>query len=224
MLSAWPRSLVAQPVEAALLEVGVQGGEAGEGRDRHQEVAPGVADQALDLALVVALARPAEAVAEQVVRLQLGEGAGPPPLAAAQDAGHRQPGVVVEDRARHAAEEGEGRVVPVEEGLDPLGRVGLDEAGVRVRQVEAEEVDLAPLAADHRHRLAEVDLGVAGRVGERDEHLAGAAAARARSPSRSCSRPRSRARPAAGHGSAWPCAAAWAAPTGPPSRIGRWSR
>ena len=30
----------------------------------------------------------------------------------------------------------------VEEGLDPLGRVGLDEAGIRVRQVEAEEVDL----------------------------------------------------------------------------------
>ena len=34
-------------------------------RDRDQEVAPGVADQALDLALVVALARPAEAVEEQ---------------------------------------------------------------------------------------------------------------------------------------------------------------
>ena len=59
----------------------------------------------------------------------------------------------------------------VEEGLDPLGRVGLDEAGVRVRQVEAEEVDLLPDAADHRHRLAEVDLGMAGRMGERDEHL-----------------------------------------------------
>jgi hypothetical protein len=45
-------------------------------RHRHQEVAPGVADQPLDLALVVALARPAEAVGEEEVRLQLGEGAG----------------------------------------------------------------------------------------------------------------------------------------------------
>ena len=64
--------------------------------------------------------------------------------------------------------------MPVEEGLGALGRVGPDEAGVRVRQVEAEQVHLAPLAADHRDSLAEVDLGVAGRVGERDEHLPGA--------------------------------------------------
>ena len=40
-----------------------------------------------------------------------------------------------------------------------------------MRQVEAEEVDLAALAADHRHRLAEVDLRMAGRMDERDEHL-----------------------------------------------------
>ena len=62
----------------------------------------------------------------------------------------------------------------VEEGLDPLGRVGLDEAGIRVRQIETEEVDLLLDTPDHRHRLAEVDLGVAGRMGERHEHLLGA--------------------------------------------------
>ena len=62
----------------------------------------------------------------------------------------------------------------VEEGLDPLGRVGLDEAGIRVRQVEAEEVDLLPDTPDHRHRLAKVRLGVAGRMRERHEHLLGA--------------------------------------------------
>jgi hypothetical protein len=75
------------------------------------------------------------------MRLQLGKGPGPLPLAAIQDPGYRQPGVVVEDRARHPAKEGKGRIVPVEEGLDPLGRVSLDEAGIRVRQVKAEEVD-----------------------------------------------------------------------------------
>jgi hypothetical protein len=165
---------VIEPLEAALLEMSVELGEAGEGWDRDQEVAPGIADQALDLALVVALAGPAEPIEEQVVRPQLGEGAGPLPLAAAQDPGHRQPGVVVEDRLGHAAQEGEGRVVAVEEGLDPLGRVGLDEAGVRVRQVEAEEMDLLPDTPDHRHRLAEVRLGMAGRMGERHEHLLGA--------------------------------------------------
>jgi hypothetical protein len=78
--------------------------------------------------------------------------------------GHRQLGVVVEDRARHTAEGGERRVVAVAEGLGPLGRVRPDEAGVAVRQVQGEEVDLAPLAADHRHRLAEVGLGMTGRV------------------------------------------------------------
>jgi hypothetical protein len=40
-----------------------------------------------------------------------------------------------------------------------------------VRQVEAEEVDLLPDTADRRHRLAEIRLRVAGRVGERHEHL-----------------------------------------------------
>ena len=55
---------VIQPVEAMLLEPRVELGEARCRRDQDQEVAPGVADQALDLALVVAFAGPAEAVEE----------------------------------------------------------------------------------------------------------------------------------------------------------------
>jgi hypothetical protein len=43
-----------------------------------------------------------------------------------------------------------------------------------MRQVEAEEMDLLPDTPDHRHRLAEVDLSVARRMGERHEHLLGA--------------------------------------------------
>jgi hypothetical protein len=61
--------------------------------------------------------------------------------------------------------------VPVPKGLDPLGRISFDKADIRVRQVEAEEVDLLPRAADHRHRLAEIDLGVTGLMGQRHEHL-----------------------------------------------------
>jgi hypothetical protein len=105
------------------------------------------------------------------MRPQLGEAARALARAVAADARHRQPGVVVEDGPRHAAEEGEGGVVAVAEGLQPLRRVGLDEAGVRVRQVEAEEVDLPLHPADHRHRLPEVGLRVAGRVRQRHEHL-----------------------------------------------------
>ena len=80
------------------LEMRVELREAGDTRDRHQEVASRIADQPLDLALVVALAGPAEAVEEQVVRLQLGEGARPLSRAITQDAGHCQLGVVVENR------------------------------------------------------------------------------------------------------------------------------
>ena len=53
--------------------------------------------------------------------------------------------------------------------LDPVAQD--HEAGVGVRQVHAEEVDLPTHAADHGDRFAEVDLGVAGRVGQRHKGL-----------------------------------------------------
>ena len=55
-----------------------------------QEVPPDEADQSLDLALVVALARPAEPVLEQIVGLKLREDARSLPLPIAQDPGNRQ--------------------------------------------------------------------------------------------------------------------------------------
>src|SRR3712207_6974728 len=54
---------------------------------------------------------------------------------------------------RSPTEEAEGCNVPVQESLGALGRVGLHESSIRVRQVEAEEVDGLPHALDHRHRL-----------------------------------------------------------------------
>ena len=149
----------------------VQRLEAFERRHRHHEVAAREADQPLDLALVVALARPAEAILEQVVRLQLGEHARALPLAVAQNARHRDLGVVVEDRLRHAAEERERLHVPVAERLRRLCRVGHHEDGVRVRQVQREEVDLALHATDDPDRLAEVGLGMPRRMHQRHEHL-----------------------------------------------------
>ena len=74
-------------------------------RNRHEEVPPDEAGQPLDLALVIALARPAEPVLEQTVGLQLREDARSLPLSIAQDAGNRQSGVVVQDGAGDAAEE-----------------------------------------------------------------------------------------------------------------------
>ena len=96
------------------------------------------------------------------MRLQLGEDPRALPLAVAQDARNRDLGVVVEDRLRHAAEESEGLHVAVAEGFRRLRRIRHHEAGVRVRQVEREEVDLALDAADHGQRLAEVGLRMPG--------------------------------------------------------------
>ena len=43
---------VVEPIEAAPLEMRIEGRKVGDGRHRHQEVAPGVADQALHLAQI----------------------------------------------------------------------------------------------------------------------------------------------------------------------------
>ena len=140
-------------------------------RQRHQVVPPDQPDQTLDLAFVVALAGPAEPIGEQVMRLQFAEHARPLPRSVAQDPRHRQLGVVIQDRRRHPAEERERRNMPGAERLRRLRRIGLHEAGVAVRQVHREEVDLPFHPADHRQRLAEVRLRVAGIMPQRHEHL-----------------------------------------------------
>ena len=72
----------------------------------------------------------------------------------------------------HGGVKRDHRVVAIAERLGRLRRVGLHEAGITVGKIEGKEVDLARHAADHRHRLAEVRLGVAGGMDERHEHLA----------------------------------------------------
>src|SRR5204862_2218797 len=96
---------VSHSTAAAFQQMGVQRREALERRDRHEEVPSRIADQPFDLALLVAFARSSEPVLEQVVRLQLVERPRALPLAVTEDAGHRDPGVVVENRLWHTAEE-----------------------------------------------------------------------------------------------------------------------
>ena len=60
-----------EPLQAARHQPLVQDRQVVHLRDRHHEPAPCRLHQGLDLALVVALAGPAEAVAEQVVRLKM---------------------------------------------------------------------------------------------------------------------------------------------------------
>ncbi len=130
-------------------------------------------DDGFDLALVVPVARTAEAIGEQIVAQQSRERPRPRARAIAADLGHGQPRVVVQDRLRYAPEERERRDMTVEECLRRLGRIRLHERRVRMRQVHVEPVHLLAHAANHADGLAEVDLGVTRRVGERHERLAG---------------------------------------------------
>ena len=54
-------------------------------RNRNHEVAPGIADETLNLALVITLGRTPELVGKQIVTLQLKEGLRPGPLITTQD-------------------------------------------------------------------------------------------------------------------------------------------
>ncbi len=122
-------------------------------------------------ALVVALARAPEPIREQIVRLQLAEHPRPLPRPVTQDPDYGKPGVVVQDRLRHLAEERDRRSVASAEGLRRLRRIGRYEDGVAVRQVHREEVDLLFHPADLRQRLAEVGLGRSRLMAQRHEHL-----------------------------------------------------
>ena len=79
-----------------------------EGRSGHQEIAPSVAHQARHHSLVITLAGTPEPVVEQVVGLDLDEGAGALAPAVPQYLRHRQLGIVVEDALGHSTHERDG--------------------------------------------------------------------------------------------------------------------
>ena len=59
----------------------------------------------------------------------------------------------------------------IAKGLGRLRRIGFHKTTIAVGKVEGKEVDLPRHAADHRHRLTEVRLGVTGGMDERHKHL-----------------------------------------------------
>src|SRR6202521_4418870 len=144
---------------------------------------------------------------------EFGEGSGAQPLAVAENPRHRDLGVVVKNRNRNAAKKAEGRDMPVKKGFRRLRRIGLDETGVRMRQVEAENMQLHPHAADSRQRIRR-SRPERGPVDERAvrKPRAIASAPAERNPSRRYSRRHSRARSEVVRKSASPYVAAWAEP------------
>src|SRR5512144_120935 len=91
--------------------------------------------------------------------------------AATSDLGDGDLQVVGADPAGDTAEEGEGADVPLEERLGALAREGAAEGRVGIRQRQDEQRDLGQLPIQDDLRLAEVDLGLAGAVDQRDEDL-----------------------------------------------------
>lgn len=72
--------------------------------------------------------------------------------------------VMGQRHSRHAAKERERRHNRVKERLGGLVWIGLQEAGTRLRQVYAQEVDILTDATDHADRLVKNHLRMARRV------------------------------------------------------------
>jgi len=105
------------------------------------------------------------------MRLQLAKCLGCFPLAITQDLLHRDLGVVVQNGSWYARKIGEGLIVALQERLRILRRKRHHETVVGLRQVHAQEMTLLLDPANHHHRLAEIHLGIAGRMHQRDKHL-----------------------------------------------------
>ena|GEM_PF-6374432 len=140
-------------------------------RDRHHKITSGIADETLDIPLVVAFAGTAVAIPDQVVGQEAAEQRRPLAGAIRQDLRDQATVVVIDDRLRPGPEEGECMDVAVDPGLGHRRRIGPHVAAVAMRQIEHEETGLLFHAANHHRRLTEVGLRMAGRMRQRHEHL-----------------------------------------------------
>ena len=159
------------PFAALRLQVGIEGIPTLEPGQRRHEVPPGVANHPLHIAFIVTLARTAVAVFEKVMGHQPGEGSGPLPCPVRQNARHKALVIVIQDRLRHAAKKGKGPVVAVQPSFRRRRRVGRDEAGIALGKGHDEKMHPKLDPGDDRIRLAEVRLGMAGRMRQGHEHL-----------------------------------------------------
>jgi len=137
--------------------------------DRHKEVAACVADQGLDMSLLVGPPHQAEMRLEQVMTLESEKRIGERAVPTAGDPRHGDLGVVVADPPGHPAEEGESPDVSFQERLGAFAGEGAEEERVGVGQRHDEQGHRGRLSVEHDLGLAEVDLGLAGTVGQGDE-------------------------------------------------------
>jgi hypothetical protein len=140
-------------------------------RHRHEEPLPGCSQQPLDVPLLVGASHPAEVRREQRVALELEKLLGQLPLPALEDLDDRDPGVVVGDPPRNAAELLEGPAMSLHERLRALLGKSLHEHRSRRRKRHDEDRRLPLLLGDPDRRVAEVDLGLSWWMRVWQEHL-----------------------------------------------------
>ena len=88
-----------------------------------------------------------------------------------QDLRHKAAVVVIDDRARHRAEERKGMNVSVHPGFRHCRRIGPHIAGITVRQIEREEVGFLQDPADLHQSFPEIGLRISRRVRQWHEHF-----------------------------------------------------
>ena len=103
-------------------------------RQRRHEAASEVTHQTLNLAFIIAFARPAKAVFKQIVALQLSKHLRAQPLTTFHNLGYGKLGVIVKYRLGHAAKIGKCRHMAITEGFSRLSWIGFDKAAIRMRQ------------------------------------------------------------------------------------------
>ena len=151
-------------IEAALFQPSIQRGKVGEVRHALQHLMAGISNVLLDLPLLPSGRRIAEVELIDIVVRHGEEAHVDLPLLAAADAIHRRPHVVVNPTTRHAAKDAERVPVGIEQHLMGLQRIGTQQKGPAVRQLDMGHLQLRALAAQNRKVFAPVKLEGFARI------------------------------------------------------------
>src|SRR3712207_1062402 len=147
---------ISGPGQAALLQPGVQLGQALEAGHGREEAPARGAHLVLDLPLLPGGVGRAGRRLDEVVRAQLQEAAVEAALPAGEDRVHGRAHVVVDAAPAGAAEEAEGVLVRVEDHLLGLARVGADQEQAAVAEADVGDLDLAVRAGRSEEHTSEL--------------------------------------------------------------------
>lgn len=156
--------------QAGLPQLGIQGGEVGDRRPRHQEVAPSVANEVLHAPLLPAHRRVREDRCEAVDAAEVRECGLLRASVPFQDLQHGWLEVVIDDGQGYPTPELEGVPLPQQEAVLPRGGEALDEDRTGIAQAtgKVRHRRLCPIQDDDC--LPEVELGAFSRRDrQRDE-------------------------------------------------------